>query len=171
MWSIKALAKLSTDKDWDEKIPSVLFAYRNKVQSSTKAKPFYLVYGRKARLLDEELIQEERLTEIMEKLPQARDAAKGKILESQIKQKQYYDSKIKNDQKFKIGDKVLKFEASRENSKSGKLDDKWKGPYFIHEVYSNNVYKIKTIDGKIFKTPVNGMLLKSYHDRKDWLRS
>ena len=50
----------------------------------------------------------------------------------------------------------MKFEASRENSKSGKLDDKWKGPFLIHDVQSNNVYKIKTLDGKVFKTPVNG---------------
>ena len=166
----EALAKLSTDKDWDEKIPSVLFAYRNKVQSSTKVKPFYLVYGRKARFLNEELVEEDRLVEIMERLPQAKEIVKGKILESQIKQKKYYDSKVRNNQDFKIGDKVLKYEASRENSKSGKLDDKWKGPYIIHNVYDNNVYKIKTIDGKIIKTPVNGTLLKLYYDRKDWFK-
>ena len=166
----EALAKLSTDKDWDEKIPSVLFAYRNKVQSLTKVKPFYLVYGRRARFLDEEFQGEERLVELIEALPEARRLAKDKILESQIKQKNYHDNKVKNNQRFTFGEKVLKFEASRENSKSGKLDDKWKGPYLIHNVYDNDVYKIKTLDGKIFKTPVNGILLKVYYDRKDWLR-
>jgi hypothetical protein len=33
----------------------------------------------------------------------------------------------------------------------------------------NNVYKIKVLDGKVFKTPVNGTLLKLYYDRKDYL--
>ena len=63
----------------------------------------------------------------------------------------------------------MKFEVSRENSRSGKLDDKWKGPFLIHDVQSNNVYKIKALDGKVFKTPVNGTLLKLYYDRKDYL--
>jgi hypothetical protein len=165
----EALAKLSNNKDWDEKISSVLFAYRNKVQSSTKAKPFYLVYGRKARFFNNEPHNEERLIELTEELPKARGTAKEEILKSQIKQKEYYDKKIKSDRRFKIGDKVLKFEASRENTKSGKLDDKWKGPYLIHDIQNNNVYRIKTPDGKIFKTPVNGTLLKIYYDRKYYL--
>jgi hypothetical protein len=37
-------------KDWDRHLPFVLFAYRNSVQESTKESPFYLLYGRDARL-------------------------------------------------------------------------------------------------------------------------
>jgi hypothetical protein len=46
----ESLAKLGGNKDWDRKIAPVLFAYRNKRQESTKIKPFYLTYGREARL-------------------------------------------------------------------------------------------------------------------------
>jgi transposase InsO family protein len=46
----ESLAKLGGNKDWDRKIALVLFAYRNKRQESTKIKPFYLTYGREARL-------------------------------------------------------------------------------------------------------------------------
>src|SRR5436305_1699510 len=166
----EALAKLSSNKNWDKMIPSVLFAYRNKIQSSTKVRPFYLVYGRKARFFDNEIYNEERIVELTEELPKARRTAKEEILKSKVKQKEYYDKKAKRDQKFKIGTKVLKFEASRENSKSGKLDDKWKGPYLIHDVQDNNVYKIKTLDSKIFKTPINGTLLKTYYERKDYIK-
>jgi Integrase zinc binding domain/Integrase core domain len=166
----EALSKLSTDKDWDEKIPSVLFAYRNRIHSSTKVKPFYLVYGRNARFIDNQQEDTERITELIEDLPKERRKVKEEILIAQSKQKEYYDKRIKKiHTEFKIGTKVLKFEASRENSKSGKLDDKWKGPFLIHDVQSNNVYKIKTLDGKVFKTPVNGTLLKLYYDRKDYL--
>ena len=35
---------------WDLYIESVLFSYRVSVQDSTKQTPFYLVYGRQARL-------------------------------------------------------------------------------------------------------------------------
>ncbi|KAK3083060.1 hypothetical protein FSP39_012834 [Pinctada imbricata] len=36
--------------DWDKKLPSMLFAYRTAVHDSTKKSPFFLVYGRQARL-------------------------------------------------------------------------------------------------------------------------
>ena len=47
-----ALAKYVNDKqsDWNEKINSMLFAYRKSIHSSTKVAPLYLVYGRQARL-------------------------------------------------------------------------------------------------------------------------
>lgn len=46
------LAKYVNDEqsDWDEKINSMLFAYRTSIHSSTKETPFYLVYGRQPRL-------------------------------------------------------------------------------------------------------------------------
>lgn len=39
-----------TCDDWDLKLPYVLFAYRTAEHSTTKKEPFFLVYGRKARL-------------------------------------------------------------------------------------------------------------------------
>src|SRR5205823_10269289 len=48
----KSLAKLSTDTEntWDKNIQPVLFAYRTMPQSTTKLTPFYLTYGREAKL-------------------------------------------------------------------------------------------------------------------------
>jgi len=37
-------------RDWDEKLPSVAFAYRTSVHESTGFTPFYLMYGREASL-------------------------------------------------------------------------------------------------------------------------
>lgn len=163
----EALAKLQEDKQWDEKIPSVLFAYRNKVHSSTKAKPFYLTYGREANFIGEEDQTKERLDEIIEDLPFKRDIAREEILRSQTKQKEYYDNKGKRKEKFKIGEEVLKYRADQLNSKSGKLEDKWTGPYLIHEVLLKGSYKLKDLEGKIFKTPTNGQWLKKYYNREN----
>ena len=44
----------------------------------------------------------------------------------------------------------------KKNNGQEKLDDKWKGPYYIHEVLLNGSYKIKELDGKILRTPFNG---------------
>jgi len=37
-------------RDWDDKLPSVAFAYRTSVHESTGFTPFFLMYGREARL-------------------------------------------------------------------------------------------------------------------------
>ena len=42
-----------TGKDWDCHLSFVLLAYRMSVQESTKESPFYLLYGRDARLPSE----------------------------------------------------------------------------------------------------------------------
>ena len=39
-------------------------------------------------------------------------------------------------------------------------------PYYIHEILLNGSYKIKEIDGRIMKTPVNGKYLKEYFSRE-----
>ena len=43
-------------RDWDEHLPYVLYAYRTSIQESTKESPFYLLYGRDARLPTDEVI-------------------------------------------------------------------------------------------------------------------
>jgi hypothetical protein len=63
----------------------------------------------------------------------------------------------------------LYYNAAKEKQWSGKLDEKWKGPYYIHEVLVNGAYKIKELDGRILKTPVNGELLKEYHSREGFV--
>ncbi|CAI2193728.1 7836_t:CDS:2, partial [Funneliformis geosporum] len=57
-------------------------------------------------------------------------------------------------------DKVLYFEAAKDKTHSGKLDQKWKGPYYIHQLLLNGSYKIRELDGRVLRTPVNGDLLK-----------
>jgi transposase InsO family protein len=168
----ESLAKLTEQgRNWDEHIPSVLFAYRTKQHSTTKIDPFYLTYGRNARLpIDEDDNNEgtytERITHLVDELPIHRSIAKQQNLKTQALQKKYHDKNIKVSKEFEIGDKVLQYDAAKDKQWSGKLEDKWKGPYYIHEVLVNGSYKLKEFNGKIFKTPVNGELLKQYFDRR-----
>ena len=60
---IEALAKTAKDhvEDWDKYIAPILFAYRTSTHSTTKISPFYLVYGREAKLpADRTKMEEER---------------------------------------------------------------------------------------------------------------
>jgi hypothetical protein len=79
----ESLAKLKKDQNLDRKIAPVLFAYRNKRQESTKIKPFYLTYGREARLptdtMDNNLYnQDQRTTQLFDDLPRIRIKQKKK---------------------------------------------------------------------------------------------
>ena len=113
---------------------------------------------------------EERLEYLLEELPRRRIEAKTQNEKSQEKQKKYHDKKIKRKQEeFEIGEKVLYYNVAKEKQWSGKLEDKWKGPYYIQQKLLNGSYKIKEINGRILKTPVNGELLKRYNSREEFV--
>ncbi|GBC13839.2 KRAB-A domain-containing protein 2-like [Rhizophagus irregularis DAOM 181602=DAOM 197198] len=165
----EGLAKLG-EENWDKHIPSVLFAYRTKKQSSTRIKPFYAIYGRRAKLpLDKDenkITLADRVKILIEELPVIRRKIKENVEEAQEKQKQQHDKRGIRKPKFEIGEKVLLYEAWREKQWSGKLQNKWKGPYLIHEEFGNGAYKLKELDRRILKTPQNGEWLKKFYDRR-----
>ncbi|CAB4418816.1 unnamed protein product [Rhizophagus irregularis] len=134
--------------------------------------PGYLIYGRQTKTLlnleDKEITMTERTNGLIEELPNIRNQAKENIEKSQEKQKSYHDKKNKIKQRFRIEDKVLYYDAAKEKQWSGKLEEKWKGPYYVHEIISKGSYKIKTMEGRILRTPVNGELLKEYIDRTNF---
>ena len=101
---------------------------------------------------------------LVEDLPVVRLQAKDQIEIVQDRQKEMYDKKINKEQHFQIGQKVLYFKAAQDKQHTGKFLPKWKGPYLIHAVQPHGSYKISTADGKILKSPVNGVLLKLYHE-------
>ena len=72
------LAKLSlTNNDWDLYIAPTLFAYRTTKHTTTRMEPFFLVYGRSARLpmdpseKDNLRAESDRLSDIIDRVPQA----------------------------------------------------------------------------------------------------
>jgi hypothetical protein len=177
----EAIAKSGETKNWDEKIAPTLLAYRTTKHSSTKIEPFKLMYGREPKLFEElneennneenfeniEVI-DERINEIDKDLPRLMEEAKKNIIKAQEKQKFQHDKKIKP-RHFQIGEKVLRYDAAKEKQWTGKLEEKWKGPYYIHEILLNGSYKLKEIDGQVIKVPVNGELLKKYYSREGFI--
>ena len=150
----ESLAKLSfKSNDWDLFIAPTLFAYRTTKHSTTKMEPFFLVYGRPARLpMDEQessrtTMENDRLHALIDQVPQIRKKARQEITHG-----------------FQIRDKVLYFNVILDHSHSGKFNPKWKGPYIVQEVLPNGAYKLKTSDNQLLPTPVNGNLLKHYKE-------
>ncbi|CAI2180686.1 3748_t:CDS:2, partial [Funneliformis geosporum] len=60
---------------------------------------------------------------------------------------------------LKINNHIIPFDASNLQDKN-KLEELWKGPYIIHNVLGNGIYKIRIIDDKVLKIPVNSERLK-----------
>jgi hypothetical protein len=84
------------------------------------------------------------------------------IYKSQQKQKQRHDADLK-EIIFKIGDLVLLYQSQFKGKQ--KLQERWKGPYYVHEIIGDGAYKLRTMEGKILKVPVNVDRLKYYHQR------
>ncbi|GET04035.1 uncharacterized protein LOC109147323 [Rhizophagus clarus] len=171
-------AKASSD-DWDLYLSSVLFAYRTKCHSTTQHEPFYLMYGHDAVLpiefavstmqskCAEENPQDDLLNHIHTltgKVVVDRLETQDNICKAQQKQKKQHDEDL-HIMQYKIGDLVLLYQSQLRGKQ--KLQERWKGPYYVHEVLGNGAYKLHTIEGKILKVPVNSEQLKFIEEKFD----
>jgi transcription initiation factor IIE alpha subunit len=176
----ETLAKFANDNndDWDTFIPSALFAYRTKQHETTRHEPFYLIYGRNVTLPIEFQVETQNVksssddvqNDLLQRVQQITGRMKDDIKETQNritiaqqKQKERHDKNLQSNYKFEVGQLVLKYETKIEGKR--KLDDRWTGPYYIHADLGNGVYKLRTMDRKILKVPINGARLKPYHQR------
>jgi hypothetical protein len=97
----------------------------------------------------------------LEKLDKTRRIALWNNEVIQNKRKAYRDKQEKLI-KFTREDLVMLVDSWLMKQHGQKFIPKWKGPFVIHEVYSNNTYKLSTPDGNILKKRYNGSKLKSY---------
>ena len=65
-------------------------------------------------------------------------------------------------QELLSGTKVLVENTKQKERKGGKLDNKYTGPYIIHNTDGKGVYTLKTLDGKVLKNKCNMKRLKVY---------
>ncbi len=167
----ESLSKLGRENEWDKNIAPVLYAYRTRKQESTRMKPFYLTYGREARTIIQEKNESQNETQIqylIDEHPRRVNQARENIKRSQEKQRLFHDKKIK-EKLFKVGEKVLYYKAIKDKQWTGKLEENWKGPYYIHEILLNGAYKLKDDEGNILRMPINGELLKHYYSREGYV--
>jgi hypothetical protein len=178
----ESLAKLVMDKDddkeWDDYVDAILLAYRTKRHETTGFTPFYLMHGRQARLPVELMVESsvsmekdlpeallERTFHIMDRLDRDLNKVRERVSEKQKSQKQRHDDKGVSP-KLNIGDKVLVEQSQLRNNMSAKLESHWIGPYYIHNVLEQNVYKLRNMQGKLVKGVFHGNRLKIYHEQQ-----
>jgi hypothetical protein len=174
----RALEKLvnTRQNDWDVLLKHVLFAYRTSENASTKYTPFYLMFGRKARIpveldlpsdlpisvastdFDSELEPENKMEKYINNLLGVRDDvyqhANHNIKVAQEKQKKDYDRRnCVMQHNFIVGSKVLMKNRKNNHIMGGTLEKNWIGPYKIIEVFLKGTMKLKNcLTEKILKT-------------------
>ena len=164
----ECIAKLanSEEKEWDQLLEAIFFAYRTKRHATTGQMPFYLIYERQATLpIDLKIIGKieqgegnpllKRLYNLIDQLENDRQIVRDRIEKEQHQQKLRHDQQGISE-KLKIGDKVLVERTWLKTNFSAKLEDKWIGPYFIHEVLKDNVYKLRTLERHLDRNLVHG---------------
>ena len=173
----ECIAKLLTDKEkeWDEYIDAVLLAYCTMKHEATGFMPFQLLYGRQAKLpvdlkittyqktpinYDEALMK--RTCEIINKINNEQIKTRENIEKGQKQQKSRHKGKST---KLKIGNKVLVHRTNLQTNFSVKLEEKWIGPYYIHDVLPRNIYRLRNLDGKLVKNVIHGNRLKLFHEQ------
>ncbi len=135
--------------------------YRMTKHMTMKVTPFLLVYSREAVLpIDEpyDLRMRDRMMQIVEEVPYIREEVRCMIWHFQ---QRMIENDPKKEKLFHIGEEVLYHDAVKEKHYSGKLEEKWKGPYTINVILLNGSYKIADQYG-VLCTSINGNCLKKY---------
>ena len=117
-------------RDWDRHLPFVLYAYRTSIQSSTKESPFFLLYGRDARLPTTSALShpvspytvdiDDYKHDIVTGLTEAWKLAKANIEGAQHIQKSHYDKSSRPIQ-LSVGDRVMVHTPSEQKGQEWKL--------------------------------------------------
>ena len=143
------------DRDWDIYLPYLLFAYRVSAQESTREPPFFLMYGRDARIPTDSVLYHVRSSyaidvedykeELLSGLTLAWKLARANIQKAQGTQKQNYDRKCTKDVNLKAGDRVMVFMPAESQGKNWKLSRQFHGLYRVLQVTPTNA-EVRLID-------------------------
>ena len=129
------------EKDWDRWLPSVLFAYRTAIHSSTGKSPFELLYGRIARLpieLKVPIIEgpvsgqsnRSQLSIAKSTIERYQEQARDAIRAAQQRQKFQYDKRATVGE-LQVGDRVILYTPVVKLGRSSKFLQPWGGTYLV----------------------------------------
>ena len=166
---------MDNEKDWDEGVPLVLFAYRETMQDSLGYSPFELIFGHNVRgplkMLKEKWMNDgdtcmynllDYVSNFKERLKTACSAASENLKLSQQSMKTWYDRSSRM-RRFRAGDKVLVLLPIPGNV----LSAKYSGPYVIKRQISDTDYVVQTPDRGKKKRVCHINMLKDYYEREE----
>ncbi|KAK2922219.1 hypothetical protein Q8A73_001704 [Channa argus] len=141
-------------KDWDQHLPLVLWAYRTAVQESSQCTPATLMFGRELRTPVDLVFgpppepeitggpELDYLRRLKERLSVVHQLARESQGDAGARQKRAYDGRC-HGHPFSVGDNVLVYCPVRKRGLSPKLTSHWQGPGEILDRISEVVYRVR----------------------------
>ena len=141
--------------NWDEDLSKVCMAYNTSIQSTTGYTPFFLMFGREARL-PLAIVHEpppsphgaipqqygNYVQSLQDTFNTAFEVVRSNMSTRQGRQKEFYNCKVHGDP-FKPGDLVWLFNEALAKGESRKLRRPWRGPYRVITQLSDVTYRIQ----------------------------
>ena len=160
--------------DWDEHLAAAELAFNNAKNATTGFTPFYLVYGREARMpLDLALApltkaaDNPAAAEATARWREALQHASDNTAQQQRRQKHYAD-RARRDVRFAVGDRVLlsteHLALIGERRRTRKLTERFIGPYRVKRVVNANAYELELPASLKIHPVINISHLKEYRD-------
>ena len=141
--------------DWEQHIRKVCMAYNASIQSSTGFSPFYLMFGRQARLpvdlihgtgpkaMENQSVGE-YVASLKSRISAAFDLVRRNVSKHHVYQKELYDQRV-HGQPFNTGDWVWLYSPVVGRGGSRKLNGPWKGPYTVMKKISDVTYRVQNL--------------------------
>lgn len=153
-------------RNWDAALPELVYAYNTSLNETTGFSPFYLIYGREARIpIEGQLGVEANGKDIsLEELSYAREVAQRNFQDGQLKNKKFYDEK-RSDVQLEVGDLVAIKNNILQKGKSKKLIPRFKGPFKVMKKLNDVNYQVVNLKGKFKTDVVHIERMKKFHPR------
>ena len=142
-------------KDWDDHLQKVLFAYRTAVHDTTGYTPYFIMSGRSPNLpidilLGQAQTQGQELPGYVKKTQSSLKSAFSVVLqrlnEAHRRQKQAKDQTTSGEA-FQVGDHVWLFVRAIKKGQTKKFTSLWRGPYTIIDKVGPVNYHVQLIGG------------------------
>ncbi len=159
--------------DWDEHLTAAELACNNAVSPTTGFSPFFLCFGRHARMpLDAALapLAAPDNPAAHDTLQRWKDAlAQARTNTSAAQQRQsYYADQHRRSATFAVGDRVMlatkHIQLLGDAKRTRKLTSPYIGPYLVKRVVNENAYELELPPSLRIHPTINITQLKSYHD-------
>ena len=141
----------TNQRDWDEKLPAVAFAYRTSEHESTGFSPYFLMHGREARIPaditygptpSETDAENDFVADQQAALRSAFDFARQQLGKAAARRKHCYDLRARP-QTFAVGSWVWCLLPRRRQGRYRKWQCLYEGPFQVTEIIGPVTYRIQ----------------------------
>jgi hypothetical protein len=161
-------------KDWDEMIPYALYAYNTAVHPTTQESPFYLMFARTPKTIEQllpdmttkqKITVEERREFIETKFNIIKEEVR-EIMQRVIQQRLERAKEVRKDHDFEIGDIVWLYNKQVKKGQVRKLAMSWHGPFKIFKFVGPVTVILQNEAKQTMRQPVHVSRLKRYMSKQ-----